>query len=189
MEIKLFIHHFSSHFQLLFVFLEFYTERWHKIRADEIQISILPTFLSIQKSDINSHRNCAINCTLEEKIESFWPKKLSHWWNANWLSISSQFDSNILQQLLLGIQGRVLVPPVTQFFRSKWLHFFFHCCSQSERNKKKFYGTEEQSDAQANFQNTILKSIPMTRLINEYFPCKMKQNYCICSFFMVALFN
>ena len=39
------------------------------------------------------------------------------------LSLSSQFDSNILQ--LLGILGRILVPPVTQLFRSKWLHFFF----------------------------------------------------------------
>ena len=26
---------------------------------------------------------------------------------------------------LLGIPGRILVPPVTQIFRSKWLHFFF----------------------------------------------------------------
>ena len=40
---------------------------------------------------------------------------------ADWLSISSQFDSNILQ--LLGIPGRILVPPLTQLFRSNWLHF------------------------------------------------------------------
>ena len=44
---------------------------------------------------------------------------------SNWLSISSQFDSNNLQ--LLGIPGRILVPPVTQLFSSKWLHFFFQC--------------------------------------------------------------
>ena len=42
---------------------------------------------------------------------------------SNCLSISIQFDSNILQ--LLGIQGRILAPPVTQLFRSKWLHSFF----------------------------------------------------------------
>ena len=42
----------------------------------------------------------------------------------NWLLISSQFDSNILK--LLRISGQILVPPVTQLFRSKWLHFFFH---------------------------------------------------------------
>ena len=36
---------------------------------------------------------------------------------------SSQFDSNILQ--LLGISGRILVPKVTQLFRSKWLPFSF----------------------------------------------------------------
>ena len=39
-----------------------------------------------------------------------------------WLSIFSQLDSNILQ--LLRIPGRILVPPVTQLFRSKWLQFF-----------------------------------------------------------------
>ena len=43
----------------------------------------------------------------------------------NCLSISSQFDSKILQWL--GIPGRILVPPVTQIFRSKWLHFLFQC--------------------------------------------------------------
>ena len=50
---------------------------------------------------------------------------LSNWriFESNWHSISSQFDSNILQ--LLGIRGRILVPPVTQLFRSKWLYFFF----------------------------------------------------------------
>ena len=43
--------------------------------------------------------------------------------NSNRLSIASQFDSNILESL--GIQGRILVPPVTQLFRSKWLQFIF----------------------------------------------------------------
>ena len=33
------------------------------------------------------------------------------------LSISSQYDSNIF--LLFGIPGKILVPPVTQLFRSK----------------------------------------------------------------------
>ena len=48
----------------------------------------------------------------------------SNWriYELNWLEISSQFDSNILQ--LLGIPGRILVPQVTQLFRSKWFHFF-----------------------------------------------------------------
>ena len=39
-----------------------------------------------------------------------------------WFSISSQFDSNILPLLI--IPSRILVLPVTQLFRSKWLHFF-----------------------------------------------------------------
>ena len=41
--------------------------------------------------------------------------------NLNWLSISSLFEWNILQ--LLGIPGRILVPPVDQIFRSKRLLF------------------------------------------------------------------
>ena len=39
---------------------------------------------------------------------------------SNWLSISSQFDSNTFQ--LLGIPGRILVQTLTQLSRSKWLH-------------------------------------------------------------------
>ena len=61
------------------------------------------------------------------------PSKWYFWvyWESNWLSISSQFDSNILQ--LLGIPGRILVPPATQLFRSKWLHFFFFFFFQCTR--------------------------------------------------------
>ena len=53
------------------------------------------------------------------------PEIPSNWriFDLNWLSISSLFDSNILQ--ILRIPDRTSVPPVTQFFRSKWLHFFF----------------------------------------------------------------
>ena len=49
-----------------------------------------------------------------------WYKKRSQFWN--WLSLSSKNHSNILQ--LLVIPSRILVPPVTQLFRSKWLHSF-----------------------------------------------------------------
>ena len=55
-----------------------------------------------------------------------------------WISISSQFDSNILQ--LLGIPGRILVPPVTQLVRLKWLDFFFLWGTQHL-----FYGQAEQA--------------------------------------------
>ena len=54
-------------------------------------------------------------------MENIWVKLLT----ICWFSISSQSDSNILQ--LLRILGRILVPPVTQLFRSKWLPFFFQC--------------------------------------------------------------
>ena len=42
---------------------------------------------------------------------------------SNWLDIESQFDSNIFK--LLGILDRILDPPGTQLFRSKWLNFSF----------------------------------------------------------------
>ena len=61
----------------------------------------------------------------KKKMESFWPKKLSHWvtggtkfWHgilsnwrmskSNWLDIESQIDSNILEEL--GIPDCILVP-------------------------------------------------------------------------------
>ena len=55
---------------------------------------------------------------IESQIDSILIVKLTIW-----LSILSQFDWNILK--LLGITGRILVPPVTKLFWSKWLHFFF----------------------------------------------------------------
>ena len=74
-------------------------------------------------------------CPLKEKLEWFWQSwdlggtKIrlgipNNWriFEPNWLDIESQFDSNIFQ--LLWIPGRILVPPVTQLFKSKWLHFF-----------------------------------------------------------------
>ena len=59
-------------------------------------------------------------------IQSTWVKLTRYWESKNWRSISSQFDSNILQ-LLLGISGQTSVPPVAQLFRSKWFQFFFRC--------------------------------------------------------------
>ena len=43
-----------------------------------------------------------------------------------WLLISSQFDLNIFQ--LLGITGRILVPPMTQLFMSKLPLFYLRAC-------------------------------------------------------------
>ena len=65
------------------------------------------------------------NFKLTLNIESIWLKYSPNiiWKTSNWLSISNQFDSNNLQSL--GIPGQILVPPVTQHFRSKWLHIFF----------------------------------------------------------------
>ena len=44
--------------------------------------------------------------------------------------IDSQYQVNLTQiriLQLLGIPDQILVPPVTQLFRLKWLHFFFQC--------------------------------------------------------------
>ena len=59
---------------------------------------------------------------IESQVNSNW-LDIESQIGLNWLDIESQFDSNILQ--LLGIPDRILIPPVTQLFRSKWLHFFF----------------------------------------------------------------
>ena len=62
---------------------------------------------------------------IESQIDSILRVKLTRYWESNWLDIDSQIVSNIFQ--LLGIPDRILVPPVTQLFRSKWLNFFFQC--------------------------------------------------------------
>ena len=84
-------------------------------------------------------------------MESFWSIKSwvsdgskfrfgipSNWriFESNWLSISSQFDSDILQ--LLGITGQILVPSVTQLFRSKFFSIFRRIFLSAfvERNNK-----------------------------------------------------
>ena len=58
-------------------------------------------------------------------LTKIWPGIQSNWriFESNWFSISSQFDSNMFQ--LLGIPGQILVPRLTQLFRSKWLYVFF----------------------------------------------------------------
>ena len=70
----------------------------------------------------NSHFDLKSWVTCGNKIR---PGISRNWrtFESSWLSITSQYDSNILQ--LLVIAGRILFPQVTQLFRSKWLHFFF----------------------------------------------------------------
>ena len=81
----------------------------------------------------------SITITLKEKLKTFWHKKLSHWRSKNltrdsekldniWVKSTRywesncQFDSNVHQ--VLGIPGRISVPPLTRLFRSKCVHFF-----------------------------------------------------------------
>ena len=80
----------------------------------------------------------AVTVPLNEKMESFWPKKLSHWGELKFYpgfrvigEYLSQIDSTYrvnLTQIFSNYseyRGRILFPPVTQLFRSKWLHFSF----------------------------------------------------------------
>ena len=99
------------------------------------------TSLLLQKSEWGNALNWPV------QLLSHWKKKWSHfelkswvtgrtkirpWIPTNWrifesiwLSISSRFYWNILQ--LFRIPGWILVPQVTQLFRSTWLNFFFQC--------------------------------------------------------------
>ena len=72
-----------------------------------------------------------------------WKKKWSHFDLKSWVTSGTKirpgipsnwkiFESNWLSILqLLGILGRILVHPMTQLFRSKWLHFFVQCLAFS----------------------------------------------------------
>ena len=77
---------------------------------------------------------------LNLNIESIWIPRI----NLNWLSILSQFDSNILQ--LLGIAGRILVPPWLNFlgqndsfffFQGKWKGFWQHANLKTATHRDK----------------------------------------------------
>ena len=58
---------------------------------------------------------------IESLIGSTWRVKLAQHWESSWLNIESKIDSNILQ--LLTLPGRIIIPPVTQLLRSKWINF------------------------------------------------------------------
>ena len=86
--------------------------------------------------NIESHIDSKLRVKLTQHWESNWLNivsqidstlriKLTQHWESNWLNIESQIGSNILQ--LLTLSGWILVPPVTQLFRSKWLNFFSRC--------------------------------------------------------------
>ena len=79
---------------------------------------------------------CVCICLVSHWQIKIRPKIPSNWriFESNWfdfviqfiilLSISSQFDANVLH-LDTQNQGRIFIPPVTKLFRSKWLHFSF----------------------------------------------------------------
>ena len=79
---------------------------------------------------------------IETQIGSTMRLKLTQHWESNWLNIESQIDSTLRVKLTQHWEsnwlkyspvthfafwpkkfGQILVPPVTQLFRSKWLNF------------------------------------------------------------------
>ena len=85
-----------------------------------------------------------------------WPKKLSHWYLRIFESngLSSQIDSNILQ--LLGIPGWILVPRVSQLFRSNNSIFL----SVNFRGDiESFLDTESHSEIRNPFQKIEITKI------------------------------
>ena len=105
------------------------SEVWnlHGLKFIERKNGVILTYKVESLAELKFNQGFRVNLT--------WVKLTILRVNLNWLSISSQFDSNIQQ--LLGIPGRILVPPVTQLYRSKWLHFFFQYMRTKETTKSK----------------------------------------------------
>ena len=59
---------------------------------------------------------------IDSQVDSTLRVKLTQHWESNWLNIGSQIDSNNFQ--LLTLPGRIIIPPVTQLLKSKWLNFY-----------------------------------------------------------------
>ena len=78
---------------------------------------------------------------IESQVDSTLRVKLTQHWESNWLNIESPIDSTLRVQLtqhwesnwlknilqLLTLPGWIIIPPVTQLLRSKWLKFFYRC--------------------------------------------------------------
>ena len=71
---------------------------------------------------------------IESQVGSTLRVKLTQHWELNWFNIESPIDSNILQ--LLTLPNWIIIPPVTQLLRSKWLNFFSRC---TERKIESFW--------------------------------------------------
>ena len=71
---------------------------------------------------------------IESQTDSTLRVKLTQHWESNWLNIESQIGSTMSQigstmrvkftQIFSNLPGRIIISPVTQLLRSKWLNFF-----------------------------------------------------------------
>ena len=67
---------------------------------------------------------------IESQVDSTLRVKFTQHWESSWLNIESQIEFNILQ--LLTLPGQIIVPPVTQRLKPKWLNFFSRCTEQKK---------------------------------------------------------
>ena len=85
----------------------------------------------------------SVPMSLKEKMESFWPKILSHWWNKN-----STQDTELLQNIW------VKLTQIFSNYSESWVEFWFH-------KRLKFLG---QNDSILRiFESIWLKYYPITR--------------------------
>ena len=71
---------------------------------------------------------------IESKTDSQYRVILNRVLLDNESKTDSQYRVNLTDPQLLGIPGRILVPPVTQLFRSKWLNFSFSDAPHMQAN-------------------------------------------------------
>ena len=113
-----------------------------------------------------------------------WKKKLSHFDLKSWViggtkirpgipsnwRIFAQFDSKILPSL--GILCRILVLPLPQLFRSKWLNFFFQWSSFGSLEYMFFhfllFDTKQRREMERDNQWCAIKLVPWDPLLSHY---------------------
>ena len=75
---------------------------------------------------------------IESQVDSTLKVKLTQHWKSSRLNIESQIYSTIRIKMtqhwksnwLKYLPGRIIIPPVTQLLRSKWLNFFSRCTAR-----------------------------------------------------------
>ena len=141
-------------------------------------LNLTLTVESIWLSMLNQFNSqFGVNLTLN--VESIWLSIVSQfcsqcWVNLTlnvesiWLSLLSQFETNILQ--LPNLPCRILVPPVTQLFRSKWLNFFSQCTYHILQTWLFWTGRRHASSKQSIKISTLVYRFALIQVISVFRP-------------------